>query len=80
MTDTEKRNLIAQWAFDTSGLSEYHLWLEDVEVNEPARCRPTHSPTAWPRLALAFGRDRPGHELSASTAKARASTSRATTR
>ncbi len=29
----EKRNLIAQWAFDTRPiLSRFHLWLEDVEV------------------------------------------------
>jgi len=38
----DKRNLIAQWAFDTrSILSRFHLWLEDVEVEwlrgEPAR-------------------------------------------
>ena len=38
----EKRNLIAQWAFDTrSILSRFHLWLEDVEIEwlrgEPAR-------------------------------------------
>ena len=30
---SEKRNLIAQWAFDTrSILGRFHLWLEDVEV------------------------------------------------
>jgi hypothetical protein len=29
----EKRNLVAQWAFDTSPiLGRFHLWLEDVEV------------------------------------------------
>lgn len=33
MTETEKRNLIAQWAFDTRPVSlRFHLWLEDVEV------------------------------------------------
>ena len=33
MTDIEKRNLIAQWAFDTRPvLLRFHLWLEDVEV------------------------------------------------
>ena len=33
MTDTEKRNLVAQWAFDTRPvLLRFHLWLEDVEV------------------------------------------------
>lgn len=31
--DAEKRNLIAQWAFDTRPvLLRFHLWLEDVEV------------------------------------------------
>ncbi len=30
----EKRNLVAQWAFDTRAvLSRFHLWLEDVEVH-----------------------------------------------
>src|SRR5665647_1316105 len=29
----EKRNRVAQWAFDTSPLlGRFHLWLEDVEV------------------------------------------------
>jgi hypothetical protein len=33
MTDLEKRNTIAQWAFDTRPvLLRFHLWLEDVEV------------------------------------------------
>ncbi len=33
MDATEKRNLIAQWAFDTRPvLARFHLWLEDVEV------------------------------------------------
>ena len=33
MTETEKRNLIAQWAFDARPvLLRFHLWLEDVEV------------------------------------------------
>ena len=33
MLDPEKRNLIAQWAFDTRPvLLRFHLWLEDVEV------------------------------------------------
>ena len=32
--DTERRNLIAQWAYDTrSILGRFHLWLEDVEEN-----------------------------------------------
>ncbi len=31
--DMERRNLIAQWAFDTRPLlGRFHLWLEDVEV------------------------------------------------
>ncbi|MGC3997063.1 MAG: hypothetical protein QM767_05880 [Anaeromyxobacter sp.] len=33
MTEIEKRNQIAQWAFDTRPvLLRFHLWLEDVEV------------------------------------------------
>jgi hypothetical protein len=33
MKDIEKRNLIAQWAFDCRPvLLRFHLWLEDVEV------------------------------------------------
>jgi hypothetical protein len=33
MPDTQKRNIIAQWAFDTRPvLLRFHLWLEDVEV------------------------------------------------
>ena len=33
MVDIEKRNLIAQWAFDTRPvLLRFHLWLEDVDV------------------------------------------------
>jgi hypothetical protein len=31
--DADKRNLVAQWAFDTRAvLLRFHLWLEDVEV------------------------------------------------
>jgi hypothetical protein len=34
VTETDKRNLIAQWAFDTRPvLLRFHLWLEDVEVD-----------------------------------------------
>jgi hypothetical protein len=34
MNDAEKRNLIAQWAYDTRPvLLRFHLWLEDVEVD-----------------------------------------------
>jgi hypothetical protein len=33
MTDIDKRNLVAQWAFDARPvLLRFHLWLEDVEV------------------------------------------------
>src|SRR3954467_4152148 len=33
VTETEKNNLIAQWAFDARPvLLRFHLWLEDVEV------------------------------------------------
>jgi hypothetical protein len=38
LSEIEKRNAIAQWAFDTrSVLLRFHLWLEDVEVerNQP---------------------------------------------
>ncbi len=36
-----KRNLIAQWAFDTSPiLGRFHLWLEDVELSEERRREP----------------------------------------
>ena len=32
MTPIEKRNLVAQWAFDTRPvLLRFHLWLEDVD-------------------------------------------------
>ena len=32
-TDMARKNLIAQWAFDTRPiLGRFHLWLEDVEV------------------------------------------------
>ena len=31
--ERHKRDLVAQWAFDTSPiLGRFHLWLEDVEV------------------------------------------------
>jgi hypothetical protein len=55
MPDTDKRNVIAQWAFDTRPvLLRFHLWLEDVEVEraqaEPSRPSPSRraaSPAAW---------------------------------
>ncbi|MBT7696304.1 MAG: hypothetical protein HN737_02715, partial [Desulfobacterales bacterium] len=32
--DERKKNLIAQWAFDTRPiLGRFHLWLEDIKVN-----------------------------------------------
>ena len=42
MVDTEKKDLIAQWAYDTRPiLGRFHLWLDDVEVEwlrgEPAK-------------------------------------------
>lgn len=49
MTDREKRDLIAQWAFDTRPvLLRFHLWLEDVEV-ERAQAEPVSSHTFTPR-------------------------------
>ena len=49
MTDIAKRNLIAQWAFDTRPvLLRFHLWLEDVEV-ERAQAEPVSAHTFTPR-------------------------------
>src|SRR3989442_14600271 len=49
MTTTEKRNLIAQWAFDTRPvLLRFHLWLEDVEV-ERAQVEPVSAHAFAPR-------------------------------
>lgn len=49
MTDTEKRNLVAQWAFDTRPvLLRFHLWLEDVQV-ERAQAEPVSAHTFTPR-------------------------------
>jgi len=49
MKDTEKRNLIAQWAFDTRPvLLRFHLWLEDVEVIR-SQVDPVSSVTFTPR-------------------------------
>src|SRR5512138_2039116 len=49
MTETEKRNVIAQWAFDTRPvLLRFHLWLEDVEV-ERAQAEPVSDYTFTPR-------------------------------
>jgi len=49
MSETEKRNLIAQWAFDTRPiLLRFHLWLEDVEV-ERNQTEATSAHTFTPR-------------------------------
>ena len=49
MTDVAKRDLIAQWAFDTRPvLLRFHLWLEDVEV-ERAQAEPVSAHTFTPR-------------------------------
>lgn len=49
MKDTEKRNLIAQWAFDTRPvLLRFHLWLEDVEVVR-SQVEPVSAHTFTPR-------------------------------
>jgi hypothetical protein len=48
-TTTAKRNLVAQWAFDTRPvLLRFHLWLEDVEV-ERAQAEPVSAHTFAPR-------------------------------
>src|SRR3989454_11050970 len=49
MTDTAKRNLVAQWAFDTRPvLLRFHLWLENVEV-ERAQAEPVSAHSFAPR-------------------------------
>jgi len=49
MTETDRRNLVAQWAFDTRPvLLRFHLWLEDVEV-ERAQAEPVSAFTFTPR-------------------------------
>ena len=49
MIDSAKRNLVAQWAFDTRPvLLRFHLWLEDVEV-ERAQAEPVSAHTFAPR-------------------------------
>ena len=48
-TRTDKRDLVAQWAFDTRPvLLRFHLWLEDVEVDR-AQDRPVSAHTFTPR-------------------------------
>jgi hypothetical protein len=49
MPNIDKRNLIAQWAFDTRPvLLRFHLWLEDVEV-ERAQAEPVSAHAFTPR-------------------------------
>ena len=49
MQDIEKRNLVAQWAFDTRPvLLRFHLWLEDVEVHRQ-QAEPVSAHTFTPR-------------------------------
>ncbi len=49
MTEIDKQNLVAQWAFDTRPvLLRFHLWLEDVEV-ERAQAEPVSAYTFTPR-------------------------------
>src|ERR687891_687453 len=49
MTGNDKRNLVAQWAFDTRPvLLRFHLWLEDVEVDR-AQAGPVSALTFTPR-------------------------------
>jgi len=49
MPDIAKRNVIAQWAFDTRPvLLRFHLWLEDVEV-ERAQAEPVSAFSFTPR-------------------------------
>ncbi len=49
MNDSDKRNLIAQWAFDTRPvLLRFHLWLEDVEVDR-AQAEPVSAHSFAPR-------------------------------
>jgi hypothetical protein len=49
MTDIDKRNLVAQWAFDTRPvLLRFHLWLEDVELDR-SQAQPVSAYTFTPR-------------------------------
>jgi hypothetical protein len=49
MSAIAKRNLVAQWAFDTRPvLLRFHLWLEDVEV-ERSQAEPVSAHTFAPR-------------------------------
>jgi hypothetical protein len=49
MSDLEKRNIVAQWAFDTRPvLLRFHLWLEDVNVDR-SQAEPVSAHTFTPR-------------------------------
>ncbi|MEI7706524.1 MAG: hypothetical protein WCK73_18210 [Deltaproteobacteria bacterium] len=49
MNEIEKRNLIAQWAFDSRPvLGRFHLWLDDVQVDR-SQAEPVSSHTFTPR-------------------------------
>ena len=49
MSDIDKRNLVAQWAFDTRPvLLRFHLWLEDVELDR-SQAQPVSAFTFTPR-------------------------------
>jgi hypothetical protein len=49
MDDLQKRNLIAQWSFDTRPvLLRFHLWLEDVEI-ERSQAEPVSAYAFTPR-------------------------------
>lgn len=49
MSELDKRNLIAQWAFDVRPvLLRFHLWLDDVQV-ERAQAEPVSAHTFTPR-------------------------------
>jgi hypothetical protein len=48
-TDVDKRNLVAQWAWDTRPvLLRFHLWLEDVELDR-SQAQPVSAYTFTPR-------------------------------
>ena len=62
MPPIDKRNLVAQWAFDTRPvLLRFHLWLEDVEV-ERAQREPVsaHSFTTAATASVLAGRTTAG--------------------
>src|SRR5688500_20210898 len=49
MKDIDKRNLVAQWAFDTRPvLLRFHLWLENVELDR-SQAQPVSAYTFTPR-------------------------------